>query len=151
MEILRPSYIHNGISYTCKMTSLYWIGAQVPIDSTHIVGDYFSESDGATLQIPNCQWSSNEQWKNVSKWRTYSVCHRTTTKNILGNTEIVWVWLWVYGVYCMTGRCLPIQELSQSVALNFLQTPVFLLFRNTDLVRAHKYFCRRRQSHVHFL
>ena len=27
--ILRPSYLHNGISYTGKMTSLYWIWAQV--------------------------------------------------------------------------------------------------------------------------
>ena len=26
--ILRPSYLHNGISYTGKMTSLYWIKAQ---------------------------------------------------------------------------------------------------------------------------
>ena len=26
--ILRPSYLHNGISYTGKMSSLYWIGAQ---------------------------------------------------------------------------------------------------------------------------
>ena len=28
--ILRPSYLHNGISYTGKMTSLYWIRALVP-------------------------------------------------------------------------------------------------------------------------
>ena len=27
--MLRQSYIHNGISYTGKKTSLYWIGAQV--------------------------------------------------------------------------------------------------------------------------
>ena len=27
--ILRPSYLHNGISYTGKITSLYWIRAQV--------------------------------------------------------------------------------------------------------------------------
>ena len=27
--ILRPSYLHNGISYTGKMTSLYWIRAMV--------------------------------------------------------------------------------------------------------------------------
>ena len=27
--ILRPSYLHNGISYTDKMTSLYWIRAQI--------------------------------------------------------------------------------------------------------------------------
>ena len=25
--ILRPSYLHNGFSYTCKMTSLHWIRA----------------------------------------------------------------------------------------------------------------------------
>ena len=27
--ILRPSYLHNGISHTGKTTSLYWIGAQM--------------------------------------------------------------------------------------------------------------------------
>ena len=27
--ILRPSYLHNCISYTGKTTSLYWIGAQI--------------------------------------------------------------------------------------------------------------------------
>ena len=31
--ILRPSYLHNGISYTGKMTSLYWIGTQVSSNS----------------------------------------------------------------------------------------------------------------------
>ena len=28
--ILRPSYLHNGISYTGKISSLYWIRAQIP-------------------------------------------------------------------------------------------------------------------------
>ena len=28
--ILRPSYLHNGIPYTGKMTSLYWIRVQIP-------------------------------------------------------------------------------------------------------------------------
>ena len=32
--ILRPSYLHNGISYTGK-TSLYWIGAQVKSSSPY--------------------------------------------------------------------------------------------------------------------
>ena len=27
--ILRPSYLHSGISYTGKVTSLYWIGARL--------------------------------------------------------------------------------------------------------------------------
>ena len=30
--ILRPSYLHNGISYTGSMTSLYWIMAQCPCE-----------------------------------------------------------------------------------------------------------------------
>ena len=29
--ILRSSYLHNGVSYTGKMTSLYWIGTLAPI------------------------------------------------------------------------------------------------------------------------
>ena len=27
--IVRPSYLHNGISYTGKTTALYWIGTQI--------------------------------------------------------------------------------------------------------------------------
>ena len=30
--ILRPSYLHNGISYTSKMASLYWIRALVLVE-----------------------------------------------------------------------------------------------------------------------
>ena len=33
--ILRPSYIHNGISNAGKMTSWYWIRVLVPIDSIY--------------------------------------------------------------------------------------------------------------------
>ena len=33
--ILRLSYLHNGISYTGKMTSLYWIRAQLCGDCPH--------------------------------------------------------------------------------------------------------------------
>ena len=29
--VVRSSYLHNGISYTGKMTSLYSIGAQIPM------------------------------------------------------------------------------------------------------------------------
>ena len=34
--ILRPSYLHNGISYTGKTTSLYWIGALVANHMTEL-------------------------------------------------------------------------------------------------------------------
>ena len=33
--ILRPSYLHNGISYTGKTTSLYWTGALDPQKTPH--------------------------------------------------------------------------------------------------------------------
>ena len=33
--ILRPSYLHNGISYTDKMISLYWIRALAPCAPRH--------------------------------------------------------------------------------------------------------------------
>ena len=35
--ILRPSYLHNGISYTGKMTSLYWISVQVVNSSKDVI------------------------------------------------------------------------------------------------------------------
>ena len=35
--ILRPSYLHNGISYTGKMTSLYWIRALDVPSSPHVI------------------------------------------------------------------------------------------------------------------
>ena len=38
--ILRPSYLHNGISYTGKTTSFYWIGAQAII-WTNVVQDHW--------------------------------------------------------------------------------------------------------------
>ena len=36
--ILRPSYLHNGISYTGKTSSLYWIRAQVSIAEAAFLG-----------------------------------------------------------------------------------------------------------------
>ena len=31
--VVRSSYLHNGISYASKMTPLYWIGAQLIVQS----------------------------------------------------------------------------------------------------------------------
>ena len=54
--ILRPSYLHNGISYTGKTTSLYWIRAlgshdhlefseifQRPLDTTPAAGEHMDK------------------------------------------------------------------------------------------------------------
>ena len=41
--ILRPSYLHHGISYSGKMTSLYWIGAQA-------INNYYTNSIATVMQ-----------------------------------------------------------------------------------------------------
>ena len=38
--ILQPSYLYNGISYTGKTVSLYWIGPVVNMDSGYSYWDY---------------------------------------------------------------------------------------------------------------
>ena len=40
--VVRSSYLHNGISYTGKMTSLYWIGSLA--DGGHIAATQLPES-----------------------------------------------------------------------------------------------------------
>ena len=42
--VIRSSYLHNGISYTGKMTSLYWIRAQGP-SPLHIKMSYYQCRD----------------------------------------------------------------------------------------------------------
>ena len=46
--VVRSSYLHNGISYTGKVTSLYWIGAQVSMSwiiiTFHNMWDIISHS-----------------------------------------------------------------------------------------------------------
>ena len=44
--ILRPSYLHNGISYTGKMPSLYWIRALVPCIARVISSNHGIEYSG---------------------------------------------------------------------------------------------------------
>ena len=38
--VVRSSYLHNGISYTGKMSSLYWIGSQFAITDFLMPGQY---------------------------------------------------------------------------------------------------------------
>ena len=46
--ILRPFYLHNGISYTDKTTSLYWIRSKIVV---HLVPDVSLPMDQATGNI----------------------------------------------------------------------------------------------------
>ena len=80
--ILRPSYLHNGISYTGKMTSLYWIGAQIYHNASHriaynlniiysrniILPDIMLYDTISKISIPHpftaCMQSNNSQSKS---------------------------------------------------------------------------------------
>ena len=52
--VVRSSYLHNGISYTGKMSSLYWIGAQG-----------FNTSSASLPSYPS----------NCLQWKTPSISH----------------------------------------------------------------------------
>ena len=97
--MLRPSYLHNGISYTGKMTSLYWIGAQAWI--THILIAYFTGNEAITpvKQLWVIRINLSKLWLiNVDKSKiqtkhtmsfSYGICHKhTTTTNVLGPVSI---------------------------------------------------------------
>ena len=51
--VVRSSYLHNGISYTGKMTSLYWIRAQGT--NGHCIYFVFSEHSGFGITRDNFQ------------------------------------------------------------------------------------------------
>ena len=52
--ILRPSYLHNGISYTGKTASLYWIRA------LWFIQGYFT-CTGTSVWLTPCRWSDSEK------------------------------------------------------------------------------------------
>ena len=57
--ILRPSYLHNGISYTGQTTSLYWIGA---------LSLTFCKSEVSSPCAPSSEaWAAPKQWTQ-STW-----------------------------------------------------------------------------------
>ena len=69
--ILRPSYLHNGISYTGKMTSWYWVRALV------VIGD-----DEGKLQHP--QWPPQQASHfsgQIGMWFTWSKHYFCKIKN----------------------------------------------------------------------
>ena len=55
--ILRPSYLHNGISYTGKTASLYWIGALWPTMHCVILWHHLRWSVESLLPTGICQTS----------------------------------------------------------------------------------------------
>ena len=70
--ILRPSYLHNGISYTGKTASLYWIRAQ---ERDCRMEDYYSGSPELLTYGRLLLEGSNSQQLLHSKSGGIEVCH----------------------------------------------------------------------------
>ena len=102
--ILRPSYLHNGISYTGKMTNLYWIGAQI-VNGKNSPAHIIPESAWIILPCKSCTsllkaHSSVTAIPSVSPWSLPYIPHQpgiTGEKGIsFWANYIKWPWLtWI--------------------------------------------------------
>ena len=93
--ILRPSYLHNGISYTGKMTSLYWIRALVTLYG--ILGLSHRRSIGFIIR-EKCWYHQRgcgtlrSEGRFYGKWSKYqsrkSVCKFKTATGLTGSNKL---------------------------------------------------------------
>ena len=62
------SYLHNGISYTGKMTSLYWTNPQILVDSLDWCAPIYQcdLTDAGTIK-----WLPQHKWCNPVGWRIW--------------------------------------------------------------------------------
>ena len=100
--ILRPSYLHNGIAFTSKMTSLYWIRTQYYSAHTMVV-DPFPFIPLAMV------WYSQERLLYLRRifssskkvyWR-YTSCSTYTVQCFVINVQVVsllYLYVWHYNI-----------------------------------------------------
>ena len=76
--ILRPSYLRNGISYTVKITSLYWLGALVVIVPVDLLAPNGTKPSAGTVLTahfflafddPDSVCGSNESFNSLAHGR----------------------------------------------------------------------------------
>ena len=118
--ILRPSYLHNGISYTGKTTSLYWIRAQMfykflsfqwnsnmRVTKIHTGLESYFWRRCWKLWIPN--WDNHDEvmkWKHSPRYWTFvRVIHRSPVNSpykgqwrgaLIFSLICAWINGWVY-------------------------------------------------------
>ena len=77
--ILRPSYLHNGISYTGEKASLYWIRAPITkIEEASAIGQWVKIMcvRVAWLMTPPSRGTNRDQSRNaLSQWETSLHCN----------------------------------------------------------------------------
>ena len=79
--VVRSSYLHNGISYTGNMPSLYWINPLVYMAPVNLViigsGNGLSISPAPSHYLNQCRLIANlNLWKKVKSWLQFKLFHR---------------------------------------------------------------------------
>ena len=107
--VVRSSYLCNGISYTGKTASLYWIGAQLSMhlscrsmpDRQHSLTPFFTHSDHIFICLPSplMRWIANS--KDFIQDVALCTCHNTV------NFIAV-----LYAIWCHNELCYSCHELA---------------------------------------
>ena len=110
--VVRSSYLHNGISYTGKMSSLYWIGAQVLFH--HSISPYFLwlvcycslDSDCAGVMMAGlrylvmCMFELHGQLEESTARRQLKSPRSLSGRSMHLTLLIKWSWSWSWMTYC---------------------------------------------------
>ena len=95
--ILRPSYLYNGISYTGKMTSLYWIRALVLLN-------YSLQREVTALKEIKMTTSDRVNWGKYAMFVSCSVHYSTLCPNWTGFNS--WHWILLKIIKITTAFCI---------------------------------------------
>ena len=120
--ILRPSYLHNGISYTGKKTSLYWIRAQMtsskPAPSHDLISSMRSSGithiDGLVQDCSNSGAVAMELLQSCTKssiWNTQNINQYNFFKKMIHLRWIIALFLGVNKFRCC--------EIAQNLSKHF--------------------------------
>ena len=98
--ILRPSYLHNGISYAGKMTSLYWISAQV----LQIRYDITAHSLKSWSEVFSTYWHSVSKFRLTLQWpfsdnSYYDIKNNIMSPKIAGLAGIICVFQYIANTF----------------------------------------------------
>ena len=99
--ILRPSYLHNGISYTGKTTSLYWIGTLLSV----LWGAIITQSIFFKIYTKDTSFLSRVNYGVSFLIWNYGLCSTLANAVLCAISHCIWpVWITNYIHYRLWGE-----------------------------------------------